>query len=171
MVSLRRVMVLGPPGAGKSTFARRLGDALDREVVHLDEHFWEPGWTHPDPEAWRERHRALLEPDAWILDGNYGSTVRERLAAADPAIYLHVPRHVALWRVVKRRVVYHGRSRPDLAAGCPEKLDREFLRYTWRFNQVKRPELEAAIDEAGVDLVVLESEAERAAFLDEVRTA
>ena len=69
--SVKRVLVIGPGGAGKSTFARRLGQILSIEVIHLDTLYWRPGWIEPSKEDWLATVERLLARDAWIMDGNY----------------------------------------------------------------------------------------------------
>ena len=89
---MKRVAVIGPPGAGKTTFARRLADKTGLPLIHLDAHFWNPGWVPTPREEWRARHAELLSPDEWIIDGVYPGTLEERVAAADTVIFLDVPR-------------------------------------------------------------------------------
>jgi adenylate kinase family enzyme len=94
----------------------------------------------------------------------------ERLTAADTVLFLDLPRRVCLWRVVKRRVLHRGQSRPDVAPGCPEQLDRAFLKYLWRWGRDNRPELMAQIEALhGEQAVVrLTSPREVAAFLGRI---
>ncbi|SIR26142.1 Adenylate kinase [Haladaptatus litoreus] len=161
-----RIMVLGPPGAGKSTFAVRLGKTLEWPVTHLDAHFWEPGWEKPDSDDWEETHRTLIERPNWIIDGNYGSTIDARLDAADTVILLSVSRYICLYRVLKRWLTNHGQTRPDMAEGCEEKVDLEFLRYIWNFPTEKIPAIErkfAGLDE-DTTVIRLDSNAQRDAF-------
>ncbi|HWI08009.1 MAG TPA: hypothetical protein VNT54_10880 [Solirubrobacteraceae bacterium] len=63
---MRRIAVVGPGGAGKSTFSRELGQRLAIAVVHLDRHFWNPGWVATPRPAWRAAQAELLAGEAWI---------------------------------------------------------------------------------------------------------
>ncbi len=126
-------MVIGSSGAGKSVFSRRLGDITGLPVVHLDKHHWRPGWVEPAKDVWREQVMELVGRDEWILDGNFGSTMEIRLAGCDTAIFLDYPRHVCTLRVIKRVFQYRGKTRPDLAPGCPEQLDLPFIKWVWDF--------------------------------------
>ncbi|WP_337956063.1 hypothetical protein [Alicyclobacillus herbarius] len=128
---MKRIAIIGSPGAGKSTFACRLGDITGIEVFHLDRLFWHPGWVEMPRPEWMELQRKLVQRPSWIIDGNYGSTMDIRIQAADTVIFLDVPRRVCLWRVMKRVIRYHGQTRPDMGAHCPEKIDLEFFRYIW----------------------------------------
>ena len=166
--SCRRILVLGPPGSGKSTLARRLGAVCDYPVVHLDAEFWKPGWEMPTREAWIERQEALMErTDTWILDGNYDGTLEVRLEHADTVVLLDVSRYVSVYRILRRRIEYAGRTRPDRAEGCREKVDREFLRYAWTFHTEELPIIEAKLDRYDhLDVYRLDSSDAVEAFVD-----
>ena len=112
---------------------------LDLKVVHLDQHFWGAGWQETPREEWEEIVRRLVARESWILDGNYGNTLDARLEAADAAVFLDLPRRLYLRRVLYRRLRYAGRSRPDMASGCPERVNLQFLKYLWRYPAGRRP--------------------------------
>jgi len=122
---MRKILVIGSGGAGKSTFAQRLGDVLNLKVIHLDSLYWSPGWVEMPKDKWRTIVEELVKRDSWIIDGNYGGTLDSRLAACDGVIFLDVPRLICLRRVLKRVALYRKESRPDMAAGCPERLKVE----------------------------------------------
>lgn len=145
---MKRIAIIGSPGAGKSTFARQLGDITGIEVFHLDRLFWKPGWVETPRQAWEELQRRLVERPIWIIDGNYGATMDIRIQAADTVIFLDFPRRVCLWRVAKRIFRFRGRTRPDMGEGCPDKIDMEFLRYIWRFRKREQDRIERRLDEA-----------------------
>lgn len=131
-------MVIGSSGAGKSTLARRLGERLGIEVIHLDALFWKPGWVETPRPEWAALQRELVRRPAWIMDGGYGGTLDIRYQAADTIVFLDLPRLVCIWRAIKRRVANHGRTRPDMAAGCPERLDPGHLKYIWDYPKRRR---------------------------------
>ncbi len=137
--TMQKIVILGCGGSGKSTLAIRLGKLLNLPVIHLDCLFWKPGWVSIP----REELNALVQPQLsqprWIIDGNYSGTQEPRLVACDTVIFLDMPRVLCLWNVVKRWVMYHKRTRPDITEGCPEQLDWEFLRWIWHFNRNRRP--------------------------------
>ncbi len=161
---MRRILVIGSCGAGKSYFARRLGHALGVEVVHLDALFWRAGWVQTPRDEWRRVVEELLPGESWVMDGNYASTLDLRLAACDTAVFLDTPKLTCLWRVLKRRVLYRDRRRPDMAAGCPEKLDWQLLKWVCIY---PREEILQALSRhaRGKRVYVLRSEAEVENFL------
>ena len=164
---MRRVLVVGPGGAGKSTLARRLGPALGVPVVHLDAAYWRPGWAEPDADAWRARVAALAAEPAWVMDGNFGGTLAARVRRADTVVFLDLHPLRCLGRVARRRWAYRNRNRPDMAEGCPEKLDASFLRWVLSYRWRSRPRLRRLLAEAGPGLrvVVLRTPREVAAWL------
>ncbi len=121
---MEKIVVIGSPGAGKSTFAQALGKKLDIEVLHLDRYFWQPGWKKYSREERIKIQQALVQERArWIIEGSYISSSDGRLSAADTIIFLDTPRLVCLWRVIKRHITtYNKLSRPDLPDGCTDRL-------------------------------------------------
>ncbi len=143
---LRRILVIGSPGAGKTRLARTLAGALRLPLVHLDREYWGPGWTPADPGAWKEKAASLAARPSWIMDGNYSGTLDLRLAAADAVIFIDPPPALCVWRILKRRIASRGRLRgDDVAPGCPERLTWELLRFVWRFRRAAAPRIAAKL--------------------------
>lgn len=138
---MQRVAIIGSCGAGKSTLARSLGKKLNLPVIHLDAYYWQPGWQETNPDRWRERQQELSKGDRWIIDGNYGGTMDIRLTAADTIVWLDFKRYICLWRVFQRYLQYQGKVRPDMAAGCAERWNWEFMQYVWNFPKLHRPKI------------------------------
>ena len=134
---MRRVVVVGSGGAGKSTFARRLGERTGLPVIHLDEHFWRPGWDPTPDDEWRQVVTALAAGDEWIIDGNYGGTIDVRARAADTAVFLDYAPLGCIARALRRSLANYGR--PVQAAGCPERISFEFLRWIENYRRNSRP--------------------------------
>ena len=125
-----RIHVTGNAGAGKTTLARALGERLRLPVVHLDQIVWRPGWTSVPPMEKEQLLRQVSEPTSWLIEGVSG-TVRQR---ADLVVFLDVPRHVCMWRCMKRNLRYLFRSRPELPAACPEyRIVLRLLQIIWQF--------------------------------------
>lgn len=131
-------MVVGCAGAGKSTITVAFNRAYGLPIVHLDRLYWKPGWVRSPHEEWERVVTGLIAEDEWIHDGNYDTTLALRLPRADLVVFVDPPRRVCLYRAVKRRIVG---SRIHDMPGCPPNIDREFLRYVWRFPKDHRPQL------------------------------
>jgi adenylate kinase family enzyme len=126
-----RILVIGCPGSGKSTLARSMAERLGLTVIHLDRHYWKPGWVQsPEPE-WRARVEELAERPEWIMDGNYSGTFDIRVPRAEGVVYLDLPRWRCMARILRRILRDYGRTREDVAEGCPERFDRTFLKFAW----------------------------------------
>lgn len=130
---MRKVLVIGSGGAGKSTLARRLGALLKIEVLHLDKFYWHAGWVETPKPEWFRTVEEMLKGEAWIMDGNYSGTLDIRVQACDTVVFLDMPRGLCLWRVLKRALMYRRKIRPDMAEGCPERLTLEFILWIWNY--------------------------------------
>ena len=163
---MRKVLVIGSGGAGKSIFSRRLSDISGIELIHLDKIYWRPNWTEPSKEDWQKVTAELLKKEAWIIDGNYGSTMKDRFAACDTVIFLDLPRVICLYRVLKRFLLYKKNVRPDMADGCQEKIDWEFLSWIWNFAKNTKPKIEKLLEQFKNEkkIIHLRSRAEVADF-------
>jgi adenylate kinase family enzyme len=139
---MKKILVIGSGGAGKSTLARSIGERTGLEVIHLDLHYWKAGWIPTPDDAWRDRVRELVARDAWVMDGNYSGTLSLRIAAADTIVFLDFSRVVCMLGVFERRI---RKRRSGVAPGCPEKLDWEFLRWVWTYPKKRRPKVLALL--------------------------
>ncbi len=127
-----KIVILGHSGSGKSTLARQLGEQYSLPVLHFDSIHFLPGWVETDRPYKREKVNAFLDdhPDGWVIDGNYLKVcAQRRFAEADHILYLDFPRRVCLPRAVGRLLRFRGKTRPDMAPGCPEKIDPDFLKW------------------------------------------
>lgn len=166
----KKILIVGRGGAGKSTFSKSLGEMLGLPVIHLDSFFWKPNWRESSKDEWRRTVEELIRCEAWVMDGNYGGTMDMRLAACDAAIFLDMPRILCLRRVISRRIRFAGKSRPDMAPGCHERVEWQFLKYIWDYPKTRRPgileKLEALPEEKPT--FVLRSPEEAREFLESV---
>jgi adenylate kinase family enzyme len=136
---MQRILVIGSPGAGKSTLASRIARELGLPLIHLDREYFGPGWTTPPKAEWREKVSTLAARPAWVMDGNYASTFDIRVPRATTIVWLDLPRWRCLTRVLWRVARNYGRSRPDLGAAGPERFDLSFMRWIWSYPVTMRP--------------------------------
>ncbi len=153
---MKRVAIFGSPGSGKSTLARHLSDRTGIPVFHLDKHFFSPGWVIRPDGVFRAAIAGIVADEQWITDGNYTreSIVTGRIDRADTLILLERSRLVCLWRVVRRILKNYGQVRADQAAGCPERLDWNFLRFVWNY-PVKTKQIRQLLHEQPADKTTL----------------
>lgn len=111
---MKKIILIGSGGAGKSTLASKLGKKLNIEVFHLDQLFWKPNWEMTDREYQIEIQNDLIMKPTWIIDGNYGGTLDLRIKSADTIIFLDRNRFICIYQVLKRVKKYNGSSRPDM---------------------------------------------------------
>ena len=168
---MKKIAIVGSCGAGKSTLARQLGEILDIEVIHLDSFYWKPGWVKTPKDEWKNTVEDLVKRETWIIDGNYNSTIDIRLNAADTIIFLDVPRTVCLWRVIKRRFQYAGKSRPDMASGCLERLTWSLIYWIWDYPIRSRPKILQKLGERadGRRIIIVQTLSKIACFLQDIR--
>jgi adenylate kinase family enzyme len=151
---MRRVLVIGAPGSGKSMLATKLAAKLKLPLHYLDLHHWQPGWKYRDAGEARESVRAIAETPAWVMDGNFSETFDLRMPRADTLIWLDYPRVTCIRRILMRTIKDYRRSKPDLPEGCPEDFDAAVLRFAWDFPTKHRPEIFTGLERFGGHLKV-----------------
>ena len=138
---MQKILVIGCPGAGKSTFARRLRDITGLPLYYLDRLWHKADRTHITREEFDRVLAEWLARPAWIIDGDYSRTLPQRLEACDTVFFLDFPLEVCLAGVENRR----GAQRPDMP-WVEEELDAEFLQYILDFGQAQLPAIRAMLE-------------------------
>ena len=129
-----KIQILGFAGSGKSTLAETLSQKLSLPVIYIDTVHWLPGWQmRPREEQMMILGRFLDEnADGWVIDGNYTKNWWDRrMAEADQIVFLNFNRFLCLWRILKRNHDYQGKTRVSMTVGCEEKIDWEFIRWSF----------------------------------------
>ncbi|NCB64134.1 MAG: hypothetical protein EOM52_11125 [Clostridia bacterium] len=165
---MKRILIVGCSGAGKSTLALTLAQRLELPVVHLDRLWWRPGWENCTQEEFDAQLGRELERDCWIIDGNYDRTLPIRLARCDTVIWLDYPRRTCLLGAAGRVLSQMGRSRPDMAEGCPERIDWEFFPFIWGFKREQGVRLASLLNSCGKTVYRFRRRRECAQFLEGV---
>ncbi len=145
---MKKIVIIGCPGAGKSTLAQKLGSVLNIHVYHLDYYFWQKGWKERSKEARIEIERQqILARHQWLIEGCYLSTSESRLREADTIILLDTPPLLCALRALKRSISLYGCTRPDLPPGCTERFSLAFIKKILFFPYHERQQLLTKIAE------------------------
>ena len=145
---MKRIMILGFSGGGKSTLAQNMGKILGIEPTHMDALHWLPNWVESSREEKIEKLTPVLQREAWIIDGNYQKILwTERVALADTVIFIDVNRFTCFWQAWRRSKMYKGKTRPDMGEGCTEKFDWEFAKWVFFLGRKKRKDYLRVIHE------------------------
>ncbi|WP_414050502.1 adenylate kinase [Macrococcus animalis] len=132
---MNKIIVIGCPGSGKSTFSRRLGEMLNIEVVHLDVLNWNADKTVVEGDVFLNRLEAAIQKESWIIDGNYGSTLELRFKACDTVFFLDIPTRDCLAGIEARK----GIERVDMPWVETEETDPEFIDFIMNYKHKNRP--------------------------------
>ena len=164
-----RILVIGCSGGGKSTLSQRIAKDCDLTYISVDRDvFWLPGWVERDKREQREIFAARVLEERWIMDGNNPSSFDIRLPRTDFVIWVRMPRLLCVWGAATRALRWLGRTRPEMAPGCLEKVDLPFLWYIWTFEEKFTPRFIAGIVEHGphVPVFQIKSRGEMRRLLD-----
>ena len=163
---MKKIMVIGCPGSGKSTFSRALHKRTGIPLFHLDMMYWNPDRTTVDRSVFRERLSNAIQKNEWIIDGNYGSTIELRLQACDTVVFLDYPPNICLNGIMERR----GKARTDIPwIENENEEDVEFIEFVKSFNSQSRPEIIALLEKySDKDIIILKNRDEADEFLNQI---
>ena len=131
---MKRIMIFGVPGSGKSTWSIRLSERLNIPVYHLDRYFFVEDWKERNNQEFLQMQQDLISKDCWIIDGNCMRSLEMRFSRADTAFYFHFPRLLCLWRIFKR-LFHRDKQIADRAEGCSEQVSWKLIVYLWKYDK------------------------------------
>lgn len=143
-LGLNRILIFGNAGTGKTTLGKQLSKKLNLKALPLDSVYWLKDWQSvPDAIFTKTIQDFMRHHERFVMDGNYmrSASLNERLAHADTLIFLDYDLSVALQGIKQREKTYRHRYRTDMAEGCIEEVDQEFLGYIVNFNKNRKPAL------------------------------
>lgn len=138
----KRIMVIGSPGAGKSTFSRKLREITGLPLYYLDSIWHKPDRTNISKEEFDKRLMEIVKEDSWIIDGNYQRTLKKRLDRCDTVFFLDYPLEICL-KGAEERI---GKKREDLP-WLETEFDEEFRQYIVDFAKDQLPEIYSLLEE------------------------
>lgn len=138
---LKKIIVIGSPGSGKSYFSKELSKVTGIKLYHMDNIFWKPDKTTIGTEKLVEKIKEISKDKAWIIDGNYFSTMEIRILECDTIIFLDYPLNQCL-AGIKNRI---GKKRDDMP-WVEEELDNDFVDFVKKFHCETRPMIYNLLD-------------------------
>ena len=159
---MKKIIVIGCPGSGKSTFSRELRNKTGIPLYHLDMMYWNEDKTVVEKRVFLERLSAVLAKDEWIIDGNYGSTMEMRMESCDTVIFLDYPIEICLDGIRERR----GKPRSDMPWIETEE-DGEFIEFIKSYSEQEKPKvLELFTKHSDKNIVVFKNREQADSFLN-----
>ena len=160
---MQKVMVIGCPGGGKSTFAKALARKTGLPLFHLDQMYWNNDKTTVSKEVFLERLHHVLNEERFIIDGNYESTLELRAAVCDTIFFLDYPPEVCLDGIETRK----GKPRSDMPwFERSDEIDEEFLRFVKEYEIKSKPKVVNLLEKyADKKIVVFKTRTESEVFL------
>ncbi len=161
---MQKVLVIGCPGAGKSTFSRALRDKTGLPLFHLDMLFWNADKTNISREEFDQKLSDILKQDQWIIDGNYGRTLETRLKECDTVFLLDFSVSVCLAGAESRI----GKPREDMP-WTEQEFDAEFKEWITDFPKKELPHVYALLGKyKNKNIIIFKSHNEIVRFLESI---
>lgn len=140
---MKKILVIGNSGSGKTTFAKTLAEKTNFPLIHLDKLFWCGNWEHVTREEFDNFLQIELEKEKWIIDGDFSRTMNHRFQYADTVFYLDFSTFACLWGATVRVFKSFGKTRDDMGGNCPEYFDKQKIslyKSIIFYNKVRRKE-------------------------------
>lgn len=162
---MEKIIVIGCPGSGKSTFSAALNKITGIPLIHLDMLYWNKDKTTVEKAVFMERLSKVLQTQSFIIDGNYASTMELRIIKSDTVIFLDYPKEVCLQGVAERM----GKPRSDMP-WVETEIDKEFIEFIKKYNEQCKPQVEMLLEKySNKKIIILKSRAEADLFLSKIK--
>lgn len=151
---VKRITIVGGPGTGKTTLAQKLGTIFNLPIIHIDGINYTPNWEKVEKE---KRDKLILEKiknEKWISDGNYSSTLKERIEKSDLIIWLDYSGFDSIKGVLSRRIKNINKEKQEIP-GCKERISWEFFKYVVTYRRKARNKIVEKIKNASEDKVCI----------------
>lgn len=132
---MKRVLIIGGNGAGKTTFSYKLSAKAGLPLIHIDKIYWRNHWEVTPREEFEKIILSEEQKPCWIIEGNNIRSLEQRLQYADTVFWFEFPPLICVINLLRRHIKYRKKARPDMPDGCTSRMDLDFLKTAWKFNQ------------------------------------
>lgn len=159
---MKKVLIIGCPGSGKSYFSRELAEVTGLPLYHIDKIRWRPDWTLMPREEFLPILKDIMERDEWIIDGNYLSSMEFRLSYADTVFCFDMPTDECLANIEARK----GKARSDMPDGMTDRDDPEFIEFIKNYNRDTKPRVDELLRNFKGKIYIIKSRDDKKYFLN-----
>ena len=165
---MKKVIVIGCPGSGKSTFSRELHNKTALHLYHLDMMYWNEDKTTVPKEVFDARLKVVMENSEWIIDGNYGSTMEMRITECDTVFFLDYPTNICIEGIESRK----GQPRSDMPWIENGNTDEDFIDFINKYNSESRPKVISLLEKYYTkNIIIFKSRIESEEYLSLLKTS
>lgn len=161
MFNYKKIIVIGCPGAGKSTFSRKLHDAVGIELFHLDALYWKKDCSHITREELIKKQKEIFEKDSFIIDGNYKGTLELRIKEADVVFFFDLPTEVCIFGAKNRKG-----NRPEMP--CQLSDGDDLIDFIKSFNSDVKPKIMELFDKYNSNVITFLSHKDADDYIDNI---
>lgn len=163
---MKKVIIIGCPGSGKSTFGRKLKDITDLPLHHLDMMYWNKDKTTVSKEIFDTRLDDVMKNPEWIIDGNYARTMELRIKECDTVFFLDYPTDVCIKGIEERK----GKLRSDMPWVEDGTTDDEFISFIKNYNSESRPKVIELLEKySSKNIIIFNSRLDAENYLSDLK--
>lgn len=168
---MKKILIIGNAGAGKTTFARKLSRKTNIPLIHLDKLFWCGKWEHVSRDEFDVMLGEVLLGEEWIIDGNFNRTLPKRLEYCDAVFYFDFSAVACLWGATERVLANYGKTRDDMGGECPEYFDKnkiELYQNILKFNKNHRAAYYEMLEKSNAQVVVFKNRKDVRRYIESI---
>lgn len=160
--SYKKIIVIGCPGAGKSTFSRKLHNVTGIELFHLDAIYWKEDCTHISRQRLIKKQKEILKKESYIIDGNFKRTLELRISQADIVFFFDLPTEICIEGAKNREG-----NRPEMPCQLPS--NDELIDFIKNFNLEVKPKITGLFDKYNSNVIIFHSHKEADKYISAIK--